>query len=75
MDEVILTIDGVEVKAERGKAVLKAAQQAGIYIPGYTDFFRGNYLATERDKVLTIFKNLSIKLPKTLDSVGGGDIV
>jgi len=33
MDEVILTIDGVEVKAERGKAVLEAARQAGIYIP------------------------------------------
>jgi len=30
---ITLTIDGLEVKAEEGMTVLKAAQAAGIYIP------------------------------------------
>lgn len=33
MDTTTLTIDGREVKAARGKTVLEAAQEAGIYIP------------------------------------------
>jgi len=33
MTEIVLTIDGRQVKAEAGMTVLQAAQQAGIYIP------------------------------------------
>ena len=33
MDEIILTINGQEVKAKKGMTVLEAAQTAGIYIP------------------------------------------
>ena len=32
-NKVIFTIDGVEVSAERGQSILKAAEAAGIYIP------------------------------------------
>jgi NADPH-dependent glutamate synthase beta subunit-like oxidoreductase/ferredoxin len=32
-DKIKLTIDGVQVEAEKGATVLKAAQAAGIYIP------------------------------------------
>ncbi len=32
-DEITITIDGVEVKTERGKMVLEAAIEAGIYVP------------------------------------------
>ena len=33
MDEINLTIDGTEVRVERGVTVLQAAESAGIYIP------------------------------------------
>ncbi len=33
MDEIGLTIDGIEVRVEKGTTVLQAAQSAGIYIP------------------------------------------
>jgi len=33
MSEIILTVDGVEVKAKEGATVLQAARDAGIYIP------------------------------------------
>ncbi|MCL6642828.1 MAG: formate dehydrogenase subunit alpha, partial [Candidatus Bipolaricaulota bacterium] len=33
LERVTLTIDGVSVTTERGRTVLEAAQQAGIYIP------------------------------------------
>ncbi|HIE16789.1 MAG TPA: 2Fe-2S iron-sulfur cluster binding domain-containing protein [Dehalococcoidia bacterium] len=33
MDTVTLTIDDIEVKAARGKRILEAAIEAGIYIP------------------------------------------
>ena len=33
MNEVTITIDGIEVRAQAGQSVLKAAQAAGIYIP------------------------------------------
>ncbi|MDD5335353.1 MAG: 2Fe-2S iron-sulfur cluster-binding protein [Rhodoferax sp.] len=33
MTEIVLTIDGRQVKAESGTTVLQAAQQAGIHIP------------------------------------------
>jgi [NiFe] hydrogenase diaphorase moiety small subunit len=32
-DKITFTIDGVEVQAEPGQTILKAAQEAGIYIP------------------------------------------
>lgn len=32
-DKITITIDGVEVQAKRGQTILKAAEQAGIYIP------------------------------------------
>ncbi len=32
-DKIYLTIDGMDVEAERGSTVLQAAQSAGIYIP------------------------------------------
>jgi len=32
-DKITIIIDGVEVQAERGQTILKAAEQAGIYIP------------------------------------------
>ncbi|MBT4483855.1 MAG: 2Fe-2S iron-sulfur cluster binding domain-containing protein [Candidatus Latescibacteria bacterium] len=32
-NEVIFTIDGVDVSAEKGQSILKAAEAAGIYIP------------------------------------------
>jgi bidirectional [NiFe] hydrogenase diaphorase subunit len=33
MSEILLQIDGVEVKAKEGMTILEAAQSAGIYIP------------------------------------------
>ena len=33
MDTITLTIDGIEVKASKGKRILEAALDAGIYIP------------------------------------------
>ena len=33
MSEILLQIDGIEVKAEEGMTILEAAQSAGIYIP------------------------------------------
>ncbi len=33
MDTIVLTIDGVEVKTRKGKRILEAALDAGIYIP------------------------------------------
>jgi len=33
MDEINLTIDGIEVRVQKGTTVLQAAQSAGIYIP------------------------------------------
>jgi len=33
LEEIILNIDGHEVKTEKGKTVLEAALDAGIYIP------------------------------------------
>ncbi|MFO7773134.1 MAG: FAD-dependent oxidoreductase [Dehalococcoidia bacterium] len=33
MDDITLTIDGVQIKANRGMTVLQAAQKANIYIP------------------------------------------
>jgi bidirectional [NiFe] hydrogenase diaphorase subunit len=33
MSEILLQIDGVEVKAKQGMTILEAAQSAGIYIP------------------------------------------
>ena len=38
MAEVILTIDGRQVKAEEGMTVLQAAKKAGIYIPTLCDY-------------------------------------
>ena len=32
-DKITFSIDGVEVQAKRGQTILKAAEQAGIYIP------------------------------------------
>lgn len=32
-DQVTFTIDGVEIRAARGKKILEAAEEAGIYIP------------------------------------------
>lgn len=37
MDEICLTIDGVEVRVPRGTTVLNAARKAGIYIPALCD--------------------------------------
>ena len=37
MSEIILTIDGIQVKAEPGDTVLRAAQKAGIQIPTLCD--------------------------------------
>jgi bidirectional [NiFe] hydrogenase diaphorase subunit len=33
MSEILLQIDGIEVKAKEGMSILEAAQSAGIYIP------------------------------------------
>ena len=33
MSEILLQIDGIEVKAKQGMTILQAAQSAGIYIP------------------------------------------
>ena len=33
MSEILLQIDGIEVKAKEGMTILEAAQRAGIYIP------------------------------------------
>ena len=33
MDKVKLSIDGVAISAEKGKTILEAALQNGIYIP------------------------------------------
>jgi NADH dehydrogenase/NADH:ubiquinone oxidoreductase subunit G len=33
MSEILLQIDGIEVKAKKGMTILEAAQSAGIYIP------------------------------------------
>ena len=33
MDEINLTIDGIEVRVQKGTTVLQAAQSVGIYIP------------------------------------------
>jgi len=32
-EKITFTIDGVEVQADRGQTILKAAQEAGVYIP------------------------------------------
>ncbi len=39
-DEITLTIDGTEVKAEPGTMVIKAAMDAGLYIP-YLCYYPG----------------------------------
>ncbi|MCC7550765.1 MAG: (2Fe-2S)-binding protein, partial [Methanobacterium sp.] len=33
MDEIKFTIDGLQIKAEKGETILKAALRNGIYIP------------------------------------------
>ena len=37
MDEIALTIDGLEVRTRKGATVLQAARKAGIYIPALCD--------------------------------------
>ncbi|MDI9616151.1 MAG: formate dehydrogenase subunit alpha [Methanothrix sp.] len=37
MDEICLTIDGIEVRVPRGTTILNAARKAGIYIPALCD--------------------------------------